>query len=394
MDQHLPGVSGTIVWVAPFYNRSGYGIGARATVVSLHKAGLRIRIISVNEVESGIDDCDLSLIKSLEKTPVIPPVTVIVFHVPSKSWFDIKIAEPNVRIIGTTFDSSAQGNVPPPEWIAVCNEMDQVWLMTGQERNAFVSAGLPPEKIQFVRWPHHWLNNPLLPPISPEATDQNTPFRFLSIAMFLPRRRWDTLIEAYLEEFRDNEKVELYLKVNYPSWHPEPDKPKQDLQHLVKSLRQKTGSQAIITIDEALGKRSGIVRLVDSCNSYISTDTAATAPISEARARQRMIIIPEGLVGMPPDQIIPVDPNAQLPLTKEMLLYQPHHKEAFMPQLHVEDVRHAMRTVYNMSPEERHARSISSASFLPDVSQTVPEAINAINSAWQSKGEKEKMQES
>ena len=146
MNKQNESVPGTIIWIAPFYNRSGYGVGARTTVASLHKAGLRIRIISVNEVEPGIDDCDLSLIQSLEKTQVILPITTIITHVPSKVWLDMKFPEPNVRIMDTTFDSSAQGNLPPAEWMAVCNEMDQVWLMTEQEREAFVSAGLPSEK--------------------------------------------------------------------------------------------------------------------------------------------------------------------------------------------------------------------------------------------------------
>ena len=147
MDNQLKLPSGTILFVAPFYNRSGYGVGARTMVSALQRAGARIRILPVNEIESGIDDCDLSLIKSLEKTPVIPPVTVIIFHVPSNSWFNIKVPEPSVWLISTTFDSSAQGNLPPAEWIEACNEMDQVWVMTEQERNAFVAAGLPAEKI-------------------------------------------------------------------------------------------------------------------------------------------------------------------------------------------------------------------------------------------------------
>ena len=66
-------IPGTILWIAPFYNRSGYGVGARAMALALHRAGLRIRIMPVNEVEPGIDDCDMELLKSLEKTPPVPP---------------------------------------------------------------------------------------------------------------------------------------------------------------------------------------------------------------------------------------------------------------------------------------------------------------------------------
>jgi len=388
MDERSIALPGTIIWVAPFYNRSGYGIGARTMVSVMHRAGARIRIMSVNEVESGIDDCDLDLIRSMEKTAVIPPITTIITHVPSRSWLELKFPEPTVRIMDTTFDSSLQGNTPPADWMAVCHAMDQVWVMTEKERNAFMAAGLPPEKIQYVHWPHHWLDNPLLPPPSPDTWDQNKPFRFLSIAMFQPRRRWDTLLEAYFEEFKDCDNVELYLKVNYPPWHPVPGKPRRDLHDMARSLRQKTASRAALVIEEELGARMDILKLFDSCNVYVSTDTAETATISEARVRHRMVILPEGLgVGMPPDMFIKVDPDATAPLTPDMLQYQPHHKDTLMPQLGVEDVRRALRAAYEMPPEQRLANGVHSASLVPTACDVVSEATNAIRAAWQAKCE-------
>lgn len=383
---------GTIFWIAPFYNRSGYGVGSRAAVCALHRAGVRIRVYPGTEVEAGIDDCDLALIKSLESTPLVPPVTMIVNHVPNSTWLNIELPEPNLRIMATTFDSSVQGNLPPPEWMTVLKEMDQVWLMAEQERDAFIAAGLAPEKVQIVWWPHPWLENPCIPAPAPEPSVEGKPFRFLSIAMFQPRRRWDTLIEAYLEEFKGNGNVELYLKVNYPSWHPMPGKPRQDLLDLVDSLRRKTGSEETILIDEELGARSGILHLMDGCHAYVSTDTVSTAPMSEARVRQRMLICPEGLgLGLTDAMYSPiaVDPDARFPLTQEMLQYQPHHKGAFMPQLHVKDVRRALRSAYEMSPEERRAKA-ANASDIPGPSHCIPMFLGAVGSGWQYKEQLER----
>ena len=388
METQSLDLPGTIVWVAPFYNRSGYGFGARASVCALHRAGARIRVMPVNEVEEGLDDCDLSLIKSLETTPLIAPITTIVNHVPARAWLGIKLPEPNLRILATTFDGSLQGNLPPAEWIDICKEMDQVWLMVEQERQAFVSAGLSPEKIQLVCWPHPWIDNPVLPPPGPEPSLEKNPFRFLSVAMFQPRRRWDTLIESFFEEFKSKENVELYLKVNYPSWHPVPGKPGQDLHELVGALRRKTGSDAAVVIDEELGTRAGICRLVDSCNVYISTDTAATAPISEARVRRRMVIMPEGVgraIDMGPERCIGIaeDPEAKYRLTEAMIEYQPHHKGTFMPRLHVRDVRHAMRRAFEMSMEERSAKA--AADYVPGPADTNPLIVDAIKAGWRYK---------
>ncbi|MBI5579455.1 MAG: glycosyltransferase [Deltaproteobacteria bacterium] len=387
MNKQHPVLSGTIVWIAPFYNRSGFGVAARTSVAALHKAGARIKIISVNQAESGIDDCDLALIKSLEATPVIPPVTAIISHVPSRSWLDIKLPEPNVRIMATTvFDCHAKEDSPPAEMLAVCREMDQIWLHVEFEREAFIAAGFPPEMVHTVYWPHHWLENPALPPPFPETSSTDRPFRFLNISLFLPRRRWDTLIEAYLEEFKRTENVELYLKVNYPLWHPVPGKPRQDLLDLVASLRRKTGSEASIILDEDFGTRSGIARLIDSCNAYVSTDTASTAPVGEARVRQRMVILPEGVLDMSPEcyVAIPIDPHARIPLTQEMLLYQPNHKGSSMPLLHVQDVRNAMRRAYDMPNHERQTRAAGAANLL-GTSEVVSRMVSAINAGWQYK---------
>ena len=123
------------------------------------------------------------------------------------------------------------------------------------------------EKVRLVPCPHGWINNPSLPPLVNANDLAAGKFRFLSVAMFLPRRRWDTLIEAFLAEFRDQESAELYLKVNYPSWHPVPGQPERDLRQMIQSLRQKTGSKAEIIIDEDLGTRRDMCRIVDSCHA-------------------------------------------------------------------------------------------------------------------------------
>ena len=387
MDNNFEIMPGTIVWIAPFYNRSGFGVGARAIVIALHRAGAHIKVVPVDQVEDGIDDCDLSLIKELEKTPIIPPVTVVICHVPSQNWLSLNLPEPNVRILATTvFDCCAEGCFPPVEMLDVCRKMDQIWLHVQGEREAFLSAGFPPEMVYTAFWPHPWVENPYLTLACPEVTAPDRPFRFLNISLFVPRRRWDTLIEAYLEEFNSSDNVELYLKVNYPSWHPVPGKPKQDLYELVKALRNKTCSKARIIVDEDIGTRLGIVKLIDSCNVYVSTDTALTAPVAEAAVRRRMVIIPENLTNMPSECYIaiPIDPHAKILLTQEMLMYQPNHRGSSMPLLHVSDVRKALRRAYDMPLSERQARA-DATSYRAGPQETIPIMLSAISAAWVNK---------
>ncbi|MEO6992367.1 MAG: glycosyltransferase [Lacunisphaera sp.] len=346
----------TVVIYAPFYNRSGYGVAARALASALHAAGLKIRIMPVDNVEEGIDDCDLTLLHSLEKTPLTSAVVAVFFHVASPAWLKIALPPQSARILFTTFDGTAQGLKPPAEWVSVCNQMDQLWLQTEKEAAVFASAGVAADKIHALKCPHPWISNPSLPDAQPR--NAGAKFRFLSIAMFQPRRRWDTLLEAFLTEFKETPDAELYLKVNYPLWHPVPGQPAKDLRHLIETLRQKTGSNASVILDEELGTRAGICRLIDSCDAYASTDTTLTAPVGEAFVRAKIAIIPDGYGADLPycegALIIPIDPKLVGPMTEEMLQYQPHHRGREMPLLRVEDVRQALRAAYELPESQRH----------------------------------------
>ncbi len=381
-------IPGTILWIAPFYNRSGFGVGARAVVSGLHQNGVRVRTMSVNSPESGIDDCDLGLIQTLSKTRIVPPVTTIISHVPSWNWLDIKLPEPNLRILSTTvFDCNSDESSQPTEKLNICSAMDQIWLHTVGEEDAFKKAGFPPEKVRTIYWPHPWVDNPMLPPAFDEPPLENKSFRFLNVTMFLPRRRLDTMIEAFLEEFEENENVELYLKVNYPSWHPVPGKPKKDLFDLIERLRCKTGSANKIIVDEEIGTRKGILHLIDSCNAYVTADTALTAPVGEARVRKRVVIMPENLIKIKPlDSYLPIAVRSEkaIPMTDDILMYQPHHKGRSMPLLCVEDVRSALRNAYALSLEERRCMA-SKSERMPGPAETIPKMIDAIEDGWAKK---------
>ena len=379
---------------APFYNRSGYGVAARALVTTFAASGFRVRIAPTDGVEPGIDDCDLKWFKSLEQTPLDSPLAVIFFHVPSRDWVQVQIPPGSLRILFTTFDSSAQGNLPPPDWVAICNQMDQVWLMTAKEKAAFAMAGVVLAKIRLVNCPHPWISNPCLPVPVLGPKSVNRPFRFLSVAMYQPRRRWDVLIEAFLTEFRDTAGVELFLKVNYPTWHPVPGQPQRDLRCLIEALREKTSSRAAIILDETLGTRLGICQLIDSCDVYVSTDTSVTAPVGEAFVRGKIAVIPDGYgATLPYSQgsvIIPVDPKLAQPMTEEMLQYQPHHRGKQMPLLRLDDVRKALRASFELPEAERLAMG-QKASWVMECWYSPTTAINgfveALEAGFREKGQ-------
>ena len=338
----------TILFVAPFYNRSGYGMGARALVGKWHQSGLPVRILAVDEVEDGINDFDISLLKQLEQTPVSGKVVAVFYYLPMQDWLDLALPHGSLRVMLTTFDGVLQGDNPPADWIRVCNNMDLVYV-NQLEIEAWCGAGLNSERVRPLTIPHMWLNNPKLP--APLFGKRHTTFRFLTIAMFQPRRRWGTLMEAFLQEFADDDQAELYIKVNYPPWHPVAGQPQRDLAALVADAKSKHPSKAQIIVDESLGTRREICELIDSAACYVSTDTAPTGPLAESLIRGKLLIVPRSVSKMYPANstiLIEEDLDYKKPLNASVLQYQPHHKGKTMPLLKTCDVRTALRNAHKI----------------------------------------------
>src|ERR1022692_1227895 len=194
-------IPGTIVVYGPVYQRSGFGMLARVWTLAFHAAGLRVKVVPVDcddqTQAGGLDDCDMRLLRSLEYTPVVQPVTAVFAYQPTYVWPKFRIEESHVRIMLTTFDSSAAAASPPYRQIFMCNQMDQTWLANATEAAAWVRAGLDPKRTKAFNWPHDWIENPRLSPSQPPAPAVDRRFRFLHVSSFLPRRRLDVLLRAF-----------------------------------------------------------------------------------------------------------------------------------------------------------------------------------------------------
>ncbi len=387
MNTQIPG---TIVFVAPFYNRTGAASGARAGALALHNAGYKVKIASVNEVQPGVDDCDLDILKSLEDTPLIPPVTAIFLHVPSEAWLNVQLPEPHVRIMITGFT----GNEVPAVWVDACNRMDQLCIMTDSEKSAWILSGINPELIRTLPPPDMWQFLPIQPIPGKDNLSSKQKFRFLSIGTFSPNRRWDSLIRSYLEEFEGNTDVELYLRVNYPLWHPVPGKPKSDLLSLLEKSRSETGSDATVVIDESLGTRSDIMRLIDNCDAYVSTDIAFAAPIAEAILRRKLVVAADAwdtdrsLLSSENTITIISSNEDKIVVDGEMLHYLPQFEGVTWPKLEINQVRIALRRAYSLSADRRYEMGKAADRHMrtkktPDIFAT--QMIKTIKETWSRK---------
>lgn len=341
----------TILFFAPFYTRSGYGLGARSMVLEWRNIGMNIRIIPLDKSEPGIDDIDIKLFQQLESTPISGQPVAVFYHVPSQHWIDISLPAGSLRVLMTTFEGAIQGEQPPKDWIIIANQMDQIWLAK-IEQAAWISAGIRPKIVRDLKPPHHWIHDPIPRHADVITNNSRENYQFISIAMYQPRRRWDTLIEAFFEEFKNESNLELYLKVNWPTWHPIPGKPQADLRRLVESSKIRHHGRCRVTIDDDLGTRTKIRSLIDSSNCYVSTDSVASAPITESLMRGKIVIAPISVSRYLPNHssiAITEDPDLRKPIDEETLHYQPHHRGKSVQLLRVMDVRNSLRQAYEFA---------------------------------------------
>jgi glycosyltransferase involved in cell wall biosynthesis len=97
----------------------------------------------------------------------------------------------------------------------MCNQMDEVWVPSPFSREALIRSGVKSDKIQVI--PPFLDLKRFLEMAVPLELPQKRGFNFLSLYEFSLRKGWETLVQAYVEEFDRTEDVCLYLKTGYRS---------------------------------------------------------------------------------------------------------------------------------------------------------------------------------
>jgi glycosyltransferase involved in cell wall biosynthesis len=104
----------------------------------------------------------------------------------------------------------------PSDWLSNCNswKIDKIWVPTEFNRKTFSDSGVNSTKLdvipELVDTDHF---NPAIHSALYSITQEEGPFKFLSVMKWEPRKAWDVLLRAYFDEFRgdDNSKVVLYF---------------------------------------------------------------------------------------------------------------------------------------------------------------------------------------
>jgi len=219
------------LWNGPIYDPSGYSDEARSFVLSLDKENIPIRVnpIKWNNKEAKLPPAILNKIKELSKTPLSPGFINVMHIFPP--YFQ---KDPAARFnIGRTMFET---NRIPEEWVAKCNEMDEIWVPTDFNIETFAASGVNSKKLIKIPGPHDFSGYSLdVPPLPIEGKKG---FSFLSTFDWNLRKGWDILIKGYIEEFKETEDVTLVLKV-WSSYGKSVAQLQQDLEKYIREVLER-----------------------------------------------------------------------------------------------------------------------------------------------------------
>ena len=203
-----------ILWKSLLLNSSGYAQEQSHFLDAIRPYPLRIKVntypFDKPETMENLSTHILSLQNQQMKSPLIH------YQAAPVTFFSHPIAP--ISIGRTMFET----NSIPKSWVEILNEMTEIWVPSEFNRETFASAGVNLERIKII--PGTLDDNKYNPKIAnPYSLARKDTFKFLSVFDWSIRKGWDVLLQAYFEEFSEEDDVSLILKVatiNEPNTNP------------------------------------------------------------------------------------------------------------------------------------------------------------------------------
>jgi glycosyltransferase involved in cell wall biosynthesis len=221
----------SVVWCAPLLNPSGYCSEALSFAVAMGEtvdlALLNTGTIQSSDFVNGLPPRTRQVLLSKLKDRVEVPGKVVVQHMPANGVSPLGQVTRNV--VRTMFETDRI----PADWVARCNQMDEVWVPSQFNLRTFAQSGVPRHKLVVL---------PSLVDEDQFDPDRHQPLslpgrskmNFLAMFEWSPRKGWDVLLSAYLREFSATDDVCLYLRTYLVN---EPDKdPSREIGQRIRSL--------------------------------------------------------------------------------------------------------------------------------------------------------------
>ncbi|MFZ5647348.1 MAG: Gfo/Idh/MocA family oxidoreductase [Bacillota bacterium] len=257
----------------PILDSSGYGEMQRRIVLALEDLGWTIAMRPFPSLNTNIDDSfNLPRLKKMEENPLPPPGSPLIFFAPAPMFKP----NPNYYNVGFTMTEVDRIN---SEWVDKCNRMDEVWVPSRFNYKIFLEQGVQPWKLRIM---HLGIDTQHF---KPSRRDEAKPrFTFLSCFELIPRKACDILMEAFCEEFRSYEPVELVIKSFENGGRYDPEG--KALTKIMHSVVQKFPDPPSIILKNEILPYSELPTLYKNADCFISTSRGEgwNLPLMEAMA--------------------------------------------------------------------------------------------------------------
>jgi glycosyltransferase involved in cell wall biosynthesis len=232
----------------------------------------------------------------------------------------------------------------PVDWIEpLRNQVDEVWAPSNYVKRVYESSGIPGARIHVIPWGVD--PGVYLPDAEPLLLPTEKSFRFLFVGGLIGRKGFDTLLSAYLAEFRPSDDVCLVVKELGSQTFYRYGNCREEL----LAARDNAQGPSVVCFEEPMTSGQ-LASLYTACHCLVAPYRAEGfgLPILEAMACGLAPIIPQG--GPADDFTSPETayllPSREVETTHDWKLAGP----ALELSVSIDDVRRAMRQAY----EDRH----------------------------------------
>jgi glycosyltransferase involved in cell wall biosynthesis len=189
------------------YDGSGYADEARGIILGLHHAGVPVQL---EPLGLQYDANDLLTMEDREEFELLKHQRVdlsrgVLFQDSPANHFNLAMYGRH-RVLRTMFETDSI----PDGWRDYCEAMEEVWVPTLSNVEAFASAGVSRKRLHVL--PSGVDTTKFRPGLEPFPIPARRGFNFLSVFEWIDRKGPDVLMRAYLSEFKPSDDVALILK--------------------------------------------------------------------------------------------------------------------------------------------------------------------------------------
>lgn len=234
-----------------FLSNTGYGKSNRNLVYALGRAGVRVGISTNSIVNGQLNQVELEKITRFRRE--LPNAICIDSMIPSFSNKDNM--DYRYHIINTTVEAATV----PEQFVDACNMYDEVWVVSDFCKKVFEDHGVSKPIFVIPNSVDTKLYNENAKPhkFQPKLND----FIFVSVASWGFRKGLDALLNAYIQEFNENDNVTLLIITPYDGVNDQAEK-------YIKEMTMCKGSPHVARCGRELPEHE-MPMLYKACNCFV-----------------------------------------------------------------------------------------------------------------------------